>query len=53
MTLYEEYGRAMVDLEIIQGRVNQLKQRIIEDMQKPKEEPTPEVEPVSKPEEVK
>lgn len=32
--LYLEYGKAMVQLEIIQGRVNDIKLKIIEELKK-------------------
>ena len=32
--LYLEYGKAMVQLEMIQGRVNDIKMRIIEELKK-------------------
>ena len=39
MSLYEEYGKLMVQAEILQGRIIELKKAIQADMNKPKEEP--------------
>ena len=30
--LYEEYGRLLVDAEIIQGRINEVKRKIAEEL---------------------
>ena len=35
MNIYEEYGKACIQLEIWQGRVMELKKKIAEEMQKP------------------
>ena len=43
MSVYEEYGKAMISLEIAQNRVNQLKQKIAEELNKKPEEPKVEV----------
>lgn len=34
--LYKEYGRLMVELEILQGRVNTCKQKIAQEISKPR-----------------
>lgn len=34
--LYKQYGKLMVDLEIIQSKINQLKQSIANELNKPK-----------------
>jgi len=55
MNIYEEYGKAMINLEIAQGKVNSLKQLIAEDIQKQQQqqkfqEPLQEQEQETKPE---
>ena len=37
--LYERYGQLMIQAEIIQGQINECKQKIAAEMNKPKEEP--------------
>jgi hypothetical protein len=32
--IYSEYGKAMVQLEIVQNRVNEIKMKIIEELKK-------------------
>jgi hypothetical protein len=39
--LYRQYGEAMVQLEIIQNRVNEIKLRIIEELKKQNGQGTP------------
>ena len=39
--LYLEYGKAMVQLEMIQGRVNDIKVRLIEELKKQNAQGTP------------
>ena len=34
--LYEEYGRLMIEMEIIQSKINQIKQQIAQELNKPK-----------------
>jgi len=38
--LHEEYGKLMIQAEIIQGRINDIKRQIAEEMNKPKEDNT-------------
>ena len=35
--LYEEYGKLMIEAEIVQGKINEVKQKIAQELQKPKE----------------
>ena len=36
--LYEEYGKLLIQLEIIQGKIQEVKRQIAQEMNKPKEE---------------
>ena len=38
MNIYEEYGKLMVQQEILNGKIIEVKKKIVEDMSKPKEE---------------
>lgn len=35
--LYEEYGKLMIQFEILQGKINQTKAQIAQELSKPKE----------------
>ena len=37
MELYEEYGKLMIQLEILQSKIQQVKRNIAESLNKPKE----------------
>ena len=37
MELYEEYGKLMIQLEILQSKIQQVKRNISESLNKPKE----------------
>ena len=39
MSLYEEYGELMIKAEIIQARIQEVKRKIAEDMNKKQTEP--------------
>ena len=47
MTHYEEYGKLMIQAEILNGRIQEVKKMIAEELQKPKAKneipPTPPV----------
>lgn len=39
--LHQEYGRMMISAEVLQGRIMEIKKRIVEEMQKSKK-PSPD-----------
>ena len=41
--LYEDYGRLVIQAEIIQNQINQIKQKIAQELNKKPEEPKVEV----------
>ena len=49
--LHQEYGRLMIQAEILQGRIQEVKKRIVEEMQKPRknEKPVEKSTPVPSP----
>jgi hypothetical protein len=37
INLYEQYGKLLIQLEILNGQINECKKRIAEELNKPKE----------------